>query len=332
MCGKLDHYKKLFAKLSVNRNAQSWSPLTRNASPYKPFLLLSVMDLIATGEITRNFIELTHDLAATFQGYISTLPPMNRKAIIAYPFFHLRSSGFWQLKPRSPKSTAHSTISSSAQLQSFYYGAEIDNELFMLLKMPPSRAHLRRVLIQTFFIEEVHNTLRTQAYLNCNASMYANELLHMPTTGNLETAEGLTDFADDAKVLPEKEQVRDQGFRKAVVKLYDHRCALCGIKMLTSEGHTIVDAAHIIPWSESHDDEPTNGMALCKLCHWSFDKGLMSVDPNYQVMISPYVKKDPNLPGHIMTLSDRPVFRPTENRFLPDQHNFAWHRKQRFQS
>jgi putative restriction endonuclease len=47
---------------------------------------------------------------------------------------------------------------------------------------------------------------------------------------------------------PEKiKKVRGQGFRKAVVKLYDHRCALCGIKMIRPKGHTFVEAAHIKP-------------------------------------------------------------------------------------
>ncbi|MFH0783761.1 MAG: hypothetical protein V2B20_17645 [Pseudomonadota bacterium] len=32
------------------------------------------------------------------------------------------------------------------------------------------------------------------------------------------------------------DKVRNQGFRKAVVQLYDHSCALCGTKMLTREG------------------------------------------------------------------------------------------------
>ena len=68
-------------------------------------------------------------------------------------------------------------------------------------------------------------------------------------------------------------KARKQGFRKAIVSLYDHRCALCGIRLLTPEGHTVVEAAHIIPWSETQDDSPINGMALCKVCHWSFDEG-----------------------------------------------------------
>ena len=71
--------------------------------------------------------------------------------------------------------------------------------------------------------------------------------------------------------------MRDQGFRRAVVTAYTHRCAFCGIRMRTIDGHTAVDAAHIIPWSLSHNDDPRNGLALCKLCHWSFDEGLLGV-------------------------------------------------------
>lgn len=64
-----------------------------------------------------------------------------------------------------------------------------------------------------------------------------------------------------------KEKARDQGFRKAVVKAYDHRCAFCGIRIRTPDGHTVVDGAHIIPWSVSKNDAPQNGLSLCKLCH-----------------------------------------------------------------
>ncbi|HEY0427995.1 MAG TPA: hypothetical protein VGC76_09450, partial [Pyrinomonadaceae bacterium] len=38
-------------------------------------------------------------------------------------------------------------------------------------------------------------------------------------------------------------------FRLAIVKTYTHRCTCCGIKILTADGHTIVEAAHIIPFS-----------------------------------------------------------------------------------
>jgi len=91
-----------------------------------------------------------------------------------------------------------------------------------------------------------------------------------------------------------------------------------------------MDAAQIIPWSRSYDDRPSNGMALRKLCHWSFDEGLMAVGSEYQVIVSSTVKSDPNLPGNMLTLSDRPIFKPVKSRFWPAQDNFKWYRKKRF--
>jgi putative restriction endonuclease len=66
--------------------------------------------------------------------------------------------------------------------------------------------------------------------------------------------------------------------------------------MLTPDGHTVVKAAHIVPWREIQDDLPTNGMSLCRLCHWSFDEGRMSVGKSYEVLVSKRVQvKGPGL-------------------------------------
>jgi putative restriction endonuclease len=100
--------------------------------------------------------------------------------------------------------------------------------------------------------------------------------------------------------------------------------------MLTPEGHTVVEAAHIVPWNESQDDHPTNGLCLCRLCHWSFDEGLMSVGQDYEVLVSKQVRLDRNNPGHMLTLADRPIFKPAEAKLWPAQENLAKHRKTRF--
>jgi putative restriction endonuclease len=73
-------------------------------------------------------------------------------------------------------------------------------------------------------------------------------------------------------------------------------------------------------------------MALCKLCHWSFDKGLMSVGKEYEVLVSKRVSIEKNYPGHILTLTDRPIFTPDEQKFWPAQDNLHWHRRNLFRS
>ena len=52
------------------------------------------------------------------------------------------------------------------------------------------------------------------------------------------------------------------------------------------------------PLSEIHNDIPTNGMALCGLCLWSFDEGLMSVGKKYEVLVSKRVQVQQNLVDH----------------------------------
>ncbi|MCB9420136.1 MAG: HNH endonuclease [Ardenticatenaceae bacterium] len=44
------------------------------------------------------------------------------------------------------------------------------------------------------------------------------------------------------------------------------------------------------------DDDVHNGLALCHLCHWTFDEGLMAVNKHYQLQTSPHLRQQFNLP------------------------------------
>ena len=76
MCGKIDCYIKAFAELRTDRNRKRWSTATTFRAPHKPFLLLSILDLIAEGQITKNFIEPSFELAETFAGYWQRVMPL----------------------------------------------------------------------------------------------------------------------------------------------------------------------------------------------------------------------------------------------------------------
>jgi putative restriction endonuclease len=62
----LVQYLKSFSRLRTDKNRKRWSALTTHKAPHKPFLLLSIMDLIAQGAITENFIEPSFELVETF--------------------------------------------------------------------------------------------------------------------------------------------------------------------------------------------------------------------------------------------------------------------------
>lgn len=324
MSSNLHDYIRLFSNLRTDKNQKRWSIQTCNRAPHKPFLLLSILDLIASGSITKNFIEPSFELAETFAGYWSRVMPIGTSGSMSYPFYHLESSGFWHLatQPDIPHAKGR-TISSVKRLRELYLGARFDDDLFSLLINEKSRKELQLALVTTFFSLEVQLSVFEQGIINQSATQYSADLLTTADPMNVF----MTDKNTDGKI---KNIIRDQGFRKAIVKLYEHRCALCGIRMLTPEGHTIVEAAHIIPWSESHNDKPQNGMALCRLCHWSFDEGLMGVGKDYEVMISPAVRQDNNFPGHMETLSGRGIFKPQDSHYWPEQDNLEAHRKTKF--
>ncbi|MFN7138313.1 MAG: HNH endonuclease [Limisphaerales bacterium] len=55
---------------------------------------------------------------------------------------------------------------------------------------------------------------------------------------------------------------------------------------MTADGSSIVDAAHIEPWSETQNDDITNGLALSKNAHWMFEEGLWSVDDQLRIIVN----------------------------------------------
>jgi putative restriction endonuclease len=319
----LDQYIKSFSRLRTDKNRKRWSVLTTFQAPHKPFLLLSIMDLIAQGLITQNFIEPSFELLDTFNTYWNSIMPLDSKTSMAYPFPRLKTDGFWYLVPNPGyENQINIGFSSMTKLREVCAGARMDDELFQLMCIPDTREQLRAMLIKTYFAPEIQSKVVGQGMVNYAAFQYSIKLL--------KVAETKASFESDKEESEQKKKIRDQGFRKAIITLYSHRCALCGIRMLTPEGHTIVDAAHVKPWKDSFDDRPTNGMALCKLCHWSFDKGLMSVGKKYEVLVSKRIMVEQNYPGHILTLTDRPIFTPEQESFWPAQDNLHWHRRNTF--
>lgn len=67
-------------------------------------------------------------------------------------------------------------------------------------------------------------------------------------------------------------------FREILLEIYDGQCAMCGLGFAEA-----LDAAHIIPWSQSKDFSPNNGILLCANHHKLFDGGIVSVTKDYKI-------------------------------------------------
>jgi putative restriction endonuclease len=299
-----------------------WSEVTAYQAPHKPLLLLCVLDLLDSGGISSILVEITEDLAELFGRYWERVLPFGRPGNLALPFFHLRGDDVWHLIPRHEGARLGSQIAYVSRLREEILGACLDEELFDLVRSGENRDRLRSVLIETYFSPETRRPIIEQSAINRGAFFYSEELLKHPENPRVE------------ETLPVEEAyrpaVRDQGFRRAVVTAYLHRCALCGLRVRTLDGRTAVAAAHIVPWRETKDDRPANGMALCRMCHWVFDEGLMRVSSEYEISTSPQLIAIDNLPGYLTNLEGRGIVGPSRKTFWPDAESLRWHHENVF--
>lgn len=79
---------------------------------------------------------------------------------------------------------------------------------------------------------------------------------------------------------------RDKAFSAAVKSAYRDACAITGIKIINGGGRSEVQAAHIQPVAAEGPDSLRNGLALSGTVHWMFDRGLISVDDDYSILIA----------------------------------------------
>ncbi|WP_282755644.1 HNH endonuclease [Desulfuromonas thiophila] len=237
---------KLFSSLS-RAPGPVWTEATKRKAPHKPLLLLAVLDLVHRGVITTPFIAVTADLVELnelFNLYWRRIIPLGQTSSIAFPFSRLAREPFWELVPLPGKTITDAVInntSSVSYLRKYALGAKLDDGLFQVMQSGEGREALREALLHSCFSPEAAAQLREQSIINREAFDYSRvleEQSHLPLVKEIVEADNY------------RPAVRDQAFRKVVTTAYDHRCALCGIRIVTPDGHTVVEAAHIVPWSK----------------------------------------------------------------------------------
>jgi len=94
-----------------------------------------------------------------------------------------------------------------------------------------------------------------------------------------------TDKGNGKTEISAKTKVRigQQALRKYVLRNYSSQCALCEI-----DKEDLLICSHIKPWAaeESNRLNPQNAICLCALHDRLFDRGYISLDDNYQVLLS----------------------------------------------
>lgn len=79
---------------------------------------------------------------------------------------------------------------------------------------------------------------------------------------------------------------RDRAFAVAIKSAYCDTCAVTGLKLINGGGRSEVQAAHIQPVANDGPDSVRNGVALSGTIHWMFDRGLISIDDDFSLLIA----------------------------------------------
>lgn len=122
--------------------------------------------------------------------------------------------------------------------------------------------------------------------------------------------------------------VRDRVFRQIVLRAYDQRCAITGLKLINGGGRAEVEAAHIRPVEANGPDIINNGIALSGTAHWMFDRGLLGLSDNLEILVSRHVN-DPDSVHAMINKSGRALL-PRRQSDRPHPHFVQWHRDHRF--
>jgi putative restriction endonuclease len=118
--------------------------------------------------------------------------------------------------------------------------------------------------------------------------------------------------------------VRDRIFRRTVLRAYGERCAVTGLRLINGGGRAEVDAAHIRPVEQNGPDIVNNGLALSGTAHWMFDRGLISLTNNLEILVSSRV----NDQAGVRALINKNGYAHLPDRYLerPHPHFLDWHR------
>lgn len=152
---------------------------------------------------------------------------------------------------------------------------------------------------------------------------FLNEDMKVPIQDTLELKEGL-EIERNVKV-----RVNQSFFRSVILSSYDFKCCLTGIDI-----PELLIASHIVPWSKDKDNRlnPQNGLCLNNLHDKAFDKGLITFDTSFKVVLSSQIKNNNNnaIKQYFQNLEGKTLMLP--KRFIPDVKFLEYHNKNVFQS
>jgi len=309
-------YIQSFRKLRVDR--------THGVAPHKPILLLSVLQAYQNGIIHSGRIYITPELVALFKTNWSLLVTTQHDCRISYPFYYLKSEKFWKLAPKSGFENINemgSIMKSFSNLNAAVEFAIIEDDLFLLMQDKRSNSILTHFLLDEFFPITKQNFTNSIAGQQNLFDDIEDKILHEDPIKYRQEINQLVLQQNEEEIF-----IRGSIFKREIPKIYNYTCCISGMKIAAIISVSMVDACHIVPFSESYDDTITNGISLCPNLHRAFDRGLISIDDNYKVLVKSNWSEDYSNYS-IKQFEGKQIILPSNPSQFPSLENFNSHRE-----
>jgi len=137
-----------------------------------------------------------------------------------------------------------------------------------------------------------------------------------PTAGAVREIPG--EMWGDPRLV--RQRLGQGAFRVLVTDTYERRCAITREKALP-----VLQAAHIQPVTDHGSHRLDNGLLLRSDVHTLFDRGYLTVTPDYVVRVSRRLKDDFDNGEHYYQLQGSQIWRPPREEDRPNRAFLEWH-------
>ncbi len=304
-----DRIRARFARLSV------WQKAGVRA-PHKPLLAL-----YALGRVARGAPRLMRfgEIEAEVNGLIDEFGPQRSRPSAHYPFWHLHSDGIWALPGRAAIVESGLTRSGAprvAVLRAAQGGF-------------PAGLHARLSANGALLVELVelliagHFPASYRADIRARIGLLADRW-HAEIVGALGAQVGRAyRFALG--------RPRDPGFRRQLLDAWGGACAVCGFDGAFHGRPFGVEAAHIQWHAAQGPDAIENGLLLCALHHRALDRGVIGLEPDARIKVSPAVEGNAVVEARIGRFHGERLAAPAGGE-RPAPQFVEWHDRQVFRA
>lgn len=125
-----------------------------------------------------------------------------------------------------------------------------------------------------------------------------------------------------------KTRVNQGFFRSAILSSYNLKCCITGLSI-----PDFLVASHIVPWSVDKKNRinPHNGLCLNSIHDKAFDKGFITITPDFKIIVSKYFNDYSNekaINEFFLKYDNQNITKP--ERFLPSKEFLDYHHKNIF--